>query len=230
MASLPPIIQNPDIRVLGRILGDVIRTRGGDELFRRTEAIRTASVQRHRGSAHVEAVTAELGALSLDDTLSFTRGFMLFSMLANLAEDIHRERRRAIHVRAGDPPQDSSLAATYRKLAGASIDGDLAAERLAGASVVPVITAHPTETRRRSVFEITRRVLDLMRRRDALRTGPQDRVTEAELAEVVVAREALRVAVPELGADRVHLVTARDSYSGVIVAAGCRASSQPQAA
>jgi hypothetical protein len=39
------------------------------------------------------------------------------------------------------------------------------------------------------------------------------------LAEVVVAREALRVAVPELGADRVHLVTARDSYSGVIVAA-----------
>jgi hypothetical protein len=55
-------------------------------LFDRIEAIRSASVDRHRGVANVEA-GANLDALSLDDTLAFLRGFMLFSLLANLAED-----------------------------------------------------------------------------------------------------------------------------------------------
>ena len=85
----PPIqiSQNPDIRYLGRILGDVIRAYGGDKLFRQTEYIRSASVDRHRGLADADAIDPGLEALSLDDTISFVRGFMLFSMLANLAED-----------------------------------------------------------------------------------------------------------------------------------------------
>ena len=81
------IEQNPDIRYLGRLLGDVIRMVGGDALYHRIEYIRSASVDRHRGVAGDDAVDPGLDALSLDDTLAFTRGFMLFSMLANLAED-----------------------------------------------------------------------------------------------------------------------------------------------
>src|SRR3546814_15552437 len=85
----PPIqiSQNPDIRYLGRILGDVIRAYGGEKLFRQTEYIRSASVDRHRGIAGAEASDPGLEALSLDDTVAFVRGFMLFSMLANLPED-----------------------------------------------------------------------------------------------------------------------------------------------
>ena len=86
-----PISQNPDIRYLGRILGDVIRAYGGEKLYQQTEYIRAASVERYRGTtgnAPTEgAIDTGLDALSLDDTLSFVRGFMLFSMLANLAED-----------------------------------------------------------------------------------------------------------------------------------------------
>src|SRR3546814_7442322 len=81
--------QNEDVRYLGRLLGDVIRAYGGEELFRRTEYIRRASVDRHRGISGADAVDTGLDRLSLDDTLSFVRGFMLFSMLANLAEDRH---------------------------------------------------------------------------------------------------------------------------------------------
>ena len=81
------IAQNPDIRFLGRILGDVIRTLGGDALYRRTEYIRSTSVDRHRGVAGADTVDRGLDALTLDETLDFVRGFMLFSMLANLAED-----------------------------------------------------------------------------------------------------------------------------------------------
>src|SRR3982751_4388706 len=86
MASLA-IANNPDIRFLGRLLGDVIRAYGGEELFKRTEHIRATSVDRARGVAGAGAIDPGRGRLSLDETLDFVRGFMLFSMLANLAED-----------------------------------------------------------------------------------------------------------------------------------------------
>src|SRR3546814_11818864 len=87
MASLPPIANNPDIRFLGALLGDVIRAYGGDALFRRIEYIRSTSVDRARGVVGADAIDPGLERLTLDETLAFTRGFMLFSMLANLAED-----------------------------------------------------------------------------------------------------------------------------------------------
>ena len=86
--------QNPDIRFLGKLLGDVIRAYGGEALFRRIEYIRATSVDRHRGVAAADAIDPGLDALSLDDTLAFVRGFMLFSMLANLAEDRQGRRSR----------------------------------------------------------------------------------------------------------------------------------------
>src|ERR1700710_3119558 len=85
MADLPTITNNPDVRFLGKLLGDVIRAYGGEELFRRTEYIRSSSVDRHRGKSG--DVDLGLDRLTLDETLDFVRGFMLFSMLANLAED-----------------------------------------------------------------------------------------------------------------------------------------------
>src|ERR671921_2814660 len=83
--------QNPDIRFLGRVLGDVIRRFGGDALYRRTEYIRSTSVDRYRGLITDDTVDMGLGALSQDEALAFVRGFMLFSMLANLAEDRQSE-------------------------------------------------------------------------------------------------------------------------------------------
>src|SRR5258708_29302223 len=87
--SIPPsrrtLEQNADIRFLGRILGDVIRDYGGEALFRQTEHIRAAFVNRYRGLTPKEPTDLGLVALSLDETLAFTRGFMCFSLLANLA-------------------------------------------------------------------------------------------------------------------------------------------------
>src|SRR5699024_9415237 len=93
------------------------------------------------------------------------RAFTHFALLANVAEDIHRERRRAVHEAAGAPPQNSTLAATYLKLDDADLDAEEVAEALEGALVAPVITAHPTETRRRTVFDTQHRITELMRMR-----------------------------------------------------------------
>lgn len=101
--------------------------------------------------------------IDIREAIPVIRAFSHFALLANVAEDIHRGRRRAIHVAAGEPPQDSSLAATYMKLDLAQLDSATVAEALKGALVSPVITAHPTETRRRTVFVTQHRITELMR-------------------------------------------------------------------
>ena len=134
MNAIPPVAQNPDVRFLGRLLGDVIRAYGGEALFRRIEYIRSASVDRARGLGG--EVDPGLDALSLDEMLAFTRGFMLFSMLANLAED-----RQGV---AAEPGAD--LAAAIGKLRGQSVDEEMIASVLDHGLIVPVLTATASPT------------------------------------------------------------------------------------
>lgn len=154
-----------DIRLLGAILGDTVRDQNGDAVFDLVERARVESFRVRRS----EIDRAELAGLFRDidvhQAIPVIRAFTHFALLANVAEDIHRERRRAVHEAAGEPPQDSSLAATYRKLDHAQLDADAVAEALTGALVSPVITAHPTETRRRTVFDTQHHITELMRLR-----------------------------------------------------------------
>nr|WP_264603911.1 phosphoenolpyruvate carboxylase [Sphingobium sp. B8D3B] len=152
----PAITQNPDIRYLGRLLGDVIRVYGGERLFKQTEYIRSASVDRARGVAPAEGVDSGLDALTLDDTLAFVRGFMLFSMLANLAED-----RQGV---AAEPGAD--VASATAKLSEHGVSPSDIVKLLETALVVPVLTAHPTEVRRKSMIDHRNVISDLMALRD----------------------------------------------------------------
>ncbi len=149
--------QNPDIRFLGRLLGDVIRELGGEAIYRRTEYIRSTSVDRHRGLITGDSVDPGLGALSLDETLAFVRGFMLFSMLANLAED-----RQGITVEPG-----ATVAEVVERLREKGVAEERLAAMLDSALIVPVLTAHPTEVRRKSMLDRRNRIAELMKLRDA---------------------------------------------------------------
>jgi phosphoenolpyruvate carboxylase len=152
-----------DIRLLGTILGDTVREQNGDDVFDLVERARIASFQVRRSEIERAEVAQIFDGIDIRKALPVIRAFSHFALLANVAEDIHRERRRAIHVSAGDPPQDSTLAATYEKLDTADLDAATVAEALTGALVSPVITAHPTETRRRTVFDTQHRITQLMR-------------------------------------------------------------------
>ncbi|MGW0176072.1 phosphoenolpyruvate carboxylase [Rhodococcus sp. NPDC003322] len=155
-----------DIRLLGGILGRVVREQAGAEVFDLVERARVESFRVRRSEVDRAELADLFAETPVDQAIPVIRAFSHFALLANLAEDLHRERRRAVHIRAGEPPQDSSLAATYAKLDAAQLDSTVVAYALAGAQVVPVITAHPTETRRRTVFETQNRITDLMRLRD----------------------------------------------------------------
>nr|WP_037503669.1 phosphoenolpyruvate carboxylase [Sphingomonas jaspsi] len=156
--------QNPDIRFLGRLLGDVIRKFGGEPLFRRIEYIRSTSVDRFRGAARHGEVDPGLEALSDADMLAFARGFMLFSMLANLAED-----RQSDFAERG-----ASLAEAIRVLESEGVTQADIAALLDHALIVPVVTAHPTEVRRKSMIDHKNRIAELMRMRDAGRVETPD--------------------------------------------------------
>ncbi|BDH57919.1 phosphoenolpyruvate carboxylase [Tsukamurella sp. PLM1] len=155
-----------DIRLLGGILGDTVREQAGDAIFELVERARRESFAVRRSEIDREQLAAMFADLPTGEAVPVIRAFSHFALLANLAEDLHRERRRAIHVRAGAPPQASSLAHTYGLLAAAGLDGAEVTSALRHALVVPVITAHPTETRRRTIFDTQHRITELMRYRD----------------------------------------------------------------
>lgn len=152
-----------DIRLLGAILGDTVREQNGDEVFALVERARVESFRVRRSEIDRAELARMFDGIDIHRAIPVIRAFSHFALLANVAEDIHRERRRAIHVSAGEPPQDSSLAATYAKLDGAQLDSATVADALRGALISPVITAHPTETRRRTVFVTQHRITQLMR-------------------------------------------------------------------
>jgi phosphoenolpyruvate carboxylase len=154
--AAPAITQNADVRFLGKLLGDVIRTYGGDQLLERIEAIRAASVDRYRGIANPRGLAAGWESLSLDETLAFVRSFMLFSMLANLAED--RQGAAA--------EKDSTLAAAVDFLRRQGVKLADAASLLDHALITPVLTAHPTEVMRKSMLDHRNRIAALMAQRD----------------------------------------------------------------
>jgi phosphoenolpyruvate carboxylase len=152
-----------DIRLLGTILGDTVREQNGREVFELVERARVESFRVRRSEIDRADMVRMFDGIDIHQAIPVIRAFSHFALLANVAEDIHRERRRVIHVDAGEPPQDSSLAATYAKLDRAQLDSATVADALRGALVSPVITAHPTETRRRTVFVTQHRITALMR-------------------------------------------------------------------
>ena len=173
-----PITQNADIRYLGRLLGDVIRAYGGEPLFERIENIRAASVDRYRGVARAGEPGQELESLGLDDTLAFVRSFMLFSMLANLAED----RQGGLNESGQD------VATALQRLDGEGVGIDQVVALLDRALIVPVLTAHPTEVMRKSMIDHRNRIAELMLQRDAglLETPQGDVVEQAILRQIAL--------------------------------------------
>ncbi|MEO5735258.1 MAG: phosphoenolpyruvate carboxylase [Rubrivivax sp.] len=156
-----------DIRLLGRILGDVIREQEGLPAFELIERVRQLSVayRLKDDSGAGKALDRLLKNLSANQTVTVIRAFSYFSHLANIAEDRHHVRRRAVHDRAGHL-QEGSLALAFERLQRAGHHAEAIAQTLATAYVSPVLTAHPTEVQRKSILDAERAIAALLARRD----------------------------------------------------------------
>ena len=182
-----PLVE--DIRLLGRILGDVIRDQDGEAAFELIEQIRKLSVafRRHADHDADRALKKLLNSLSGDQTVSVIRAFTYFSHLVNLAEDRHHIRRRAIHERAGNT-QEGSIDVALSRLRWAGIAPATIVDTLSSSYLSPVLTAHPTEVQRKSILDAERGIAQLLAARDMIRLqalaaqGNKDALTPRELA------------------------------------------------
>ena len=178
-----------DRRLLGRLLGEVIREQAGADVLERIERIRQTAVRFRRAESAPEsaddapAAKAELesllDALNIEQTLHVVRAFSYFSHLLNIAEDTHQHRRRRAHAEAGSPPRPGSLELALERASQAGASGEQLLEWFARAEVSPVLTAHPTEVQRQSILDCEREITRLI----AL---PADRERDEELHRLVL--------------------------------------------
>src|SRR5271169_4880875 len=144
-----------DIRLLGRILGDTVRDQEGADVFDQVERIRQTSIRFHRDDDRPARQELEviLDNMSTSQTVRIVRAFSYFSHLANIAEDQNNIRQMRTRSTAVGAPRPGTLALTLSHARGAGFSAADLRKFFATALVSPVLTAHPTEVRRKSTID-----------------------------------------------------------------------------
>ena len=168
-----------DVRLLGRLLGRVLQERTGEAGYALIERVRQTAVRFRRAEAgEAAAVRAELtgilDGLSRRQNLDVVRAFSYFLHLQNIAEDRHQKRKRRAGLREGRPPREGSLARVLAQLNAAGVGAAALQAWIDGALVSPVLTAHPTEVKRKSTLDCEREIARLLERRDREQLLPQE--------------------------------------------------------
>ena len=164
-----PDAMRSDVRMLGALLGQVLREAGGDDLFEDVERLRLATIQAYdeETSDAFERAAAIAESFSVERADEVARAFTCYFHLVNLAEE--HQRVRVLRERAGQPGREDAadtVATAYARLK-TEVGEDEARRRLEGLRFHPVFTAHPTEARRRAVSSSIRRLSELLTQHDA---------------------------------------------------------------
>ena len=172
-----------DIRLLGRLLGDLIAEQAGPAAFELVERIRREAVlQRMTDGASSDRIDAMLVGIDQDTAILVVRAFSWFPLLANIAEDVHYARRRRLHRASGYPAPRGTIDNMLATLRGAGLRDEQIVHTLADVQVNPVLTAHPTEVRRKTILDTQRRIAELLVERDRTRMDAEEqRQWEASL-------------------------------------------------
>jgi phosphoenolpyruvate carboxylase len=155
-----------DVRRLGDSLGRVIERLEGKEAFDVVDTLRRNCRSRRRredGAPQLADLIEGAAELPLDLAAVVARAFTLFFLLINTAEQVHRVRRRNEYASDQDPsPQPASAQWTMQRLKDLGYDADRVAASMSALHVRPVLTAHPTESTRRTLLALQARVADLL--------------------------------------------------------------------
>ncbi|NQX28759.1 phosphoenolpyruvate carboxylase [Microbacteriaceae bacterium VKM Ac-2854] len=162
-----------DVHLLGELLGDVLRESGDAGLYEDVERLRELTIAAYESGEASDTVTAEefVSSLTLDRAEDVARAFTCYFHLVNVAEEFHRVRvlRRRELQQGSESPEDS-IAAALAELT-EELGAEEAMQRLQKLEFRPVLTAHPTEARRRAINSTIRRISALLADRDDPRVG-----------------------------------------------------------
>ncbi len=177
-----------DVRMLGSLLGQVLRESGSTGLYEDVERLRIATIQAYTDETPeaFARAAAIADSFTVERAHEVARAFTAYFHLVNLAEE--HQRVRILRERDGRPDREratDSVAAAFMRLA-AEVGDETALERLQSLRFHPVFTAHPTEARRRAVSSSIRRLAALLEEHDAsLRNGADERRAERRMLEEV---------------------------------------------
>jgi phosphoenolpyruvate carboxylase len=176
-----PIDQLRDhVRLLGGLVGEVLREQGGEGLFADVEHVRTSAIALRsraeaRGSSEAEAaLLAWAEAQSTARLLQLVRAFSVYFHFINLAEQHHRVRTLRHRERTQAEPLHESMAAAVSTLR-ESLSLERLREAVARLEVHPVLTAHPSEARRRTLLHHLEQAAELIAQLDDPRATPIER-------------------------------------------------------
>ena len=178
-----------DIRLLGRILGDTVRDQEGADVFDLVERIRQTSIRFHRDDDKPARRELELilDSMSISQTLRIVRAFSYFSHLANIAEDQNNIRQMRARPRPAGAPRAEHAGADAGACARRRHQRRRSAQFFETAQVSPVLTAHPTEVRRKSTIDREMEIAALLDRRERVQLTPE----EAEASDEQLRRAVL---------------------------------------
>ncbi len=149
-----------DVRTLGALVGRLLAEQCGAGFLGQVEEIRRLAIRRREQSEPVDALAERLASASQADAAQLVRAFAAYFGAINLAERVHRIRRRRDYERSSDLPQPGGFEAVLRDLRDDGVSfGELAAT-LPRLWVEPVFTAHPTEAVRRAMLEKERDIVE----------------------------------------------------------------------
>src|SRR5690554_1273349 len=151
-APSPHSALRQDIRLLGRTLGEVIRESDGKAIYETIEKLRRAAVSFRREGDGSQGAVLERAIRRLDNEQVnlVARAFSYFLHLSNIAEDREQNRRKREHELNGATPMRGSLRDALAFLDSRGVRRRRVLRALADMSIVPVLTAHPTEVQRRA--------------------------------------------------------------------------------
>ncbi|WP_348945458.1 phosphoenolpyruvate carboxylase [Chitinibacter sp. FCG-7] len=193
MSVIEPIAEKDlplkrDLDLLAALLSDTIREQAGSATAEQIESIRELAVryvQAHDPDAG-KALARSLSTLDMPTTMALVRAFSYFSHLSNIAEDLHHNRRRRAHKIAGSKAQRGSISAVLETLTDRNVKPSEILSMLADTLIAPVMTAHPTEVKRKTILECHRALADLLTQRDRSQMTPEEIAANREAMERVM--------------------------------------------
>jgi phosphoenolpyruvate carboxylase len=156
-----------DVRRLGELLGETLRTIEGEELFADVERVRALSKAERSAGGGPEDLSTALASLPVRRAVPVARAFAHFLHLANVAEQHHRTRRRRAYQRTpAASPQRGSCDEAFPRLIAEGVPAAALHDAVSGLAIELVFTAHPTEIARRTLIQKYNRIARTLARRD----------------------------------------------------------------
>jgi len=181
-----------DVHALGNLIGEVLKDQGGSALFDAVEGDRQAAIGRRQGEAEdtVELVVRTRGRPAAE-AREIIRAFGAWFQVVNMAEKMHRVRRRRQYLNDSSNPQPGGVADCLLKLRSRGLTLEQVLEVIGQISIEPVFTAHPTESTRRTRLRQQQRIAwQLALRLDPSLTPPENQaITERIRAELTTGWE-----------------------------------------